>query len=86
MSGGEIFFLILFSVIIGAIIGAIARLLVPGTARFGVIATILVGAVAALAGGLLGQRLGWSGAATTMAQLGLAVVGVLLFRKPSGYR
>lgn len=86
MSGAEIFFLILFSIVIGGIIGAIARLLVPGTARFGVVATILVGAVAALVGGLLGQRFHWSGLVTTMAQIGLAVIGVLIFRKPSSYR
>ena len=86
MTGGEILFLILFSVVIGAVIGAIARLLVPGTARFGVMPTILVGAVAAFVGGFLGKQFQWSGLVTTLAQVGLAVLGVLLFRKPSGYR
>lgn len=86
MNGTEILLLILFSLVIGAVIGAIARLLVPGTARFGVLATILVGAVAALLGGVLGRQFNWSGLITTLAQIALAVVGVLLFRRPSSYR
>ncbi|MFN8148540.1 MAG: GlsB/YeaQ/YmgE family stress response membrane protein [Candidatus Nanopelagicales bacterium] len=86
MSVAEILFTLFFAILIGGVIGAIARLLVPGTARFGVVATIIVGAVAAMAGGFLGNRLHWSGAVTTMAQIGLAVIGVLLFRKPSSYR
>jgi uncharacterized membrane protein YeaQ/YmgE (transglycosylase-associated protein family) len=39
--------------IIGLVIGALARLLVPGRQHIGVLATMLIGIVAALIGGLL---------------------------------
>ena len=39
--------------VIGLVIGALARLLVPGRQHIGLIMTILIGVVAAIAGGLL---------------------------------
>jgi len=39
--------------LIGLVIGALARLLVPGRQHIGLILTILIGIVAALAGGIL---------------------------------
>jgi uncharacterized membrane protein YeaQ/YmgE (transglycosylase-associated protein family) len=39
--------------LIGLVIGALARLLVPGRQHIGVIMTILIGVVAALVGGIL---------------------------------
>lgn len=39
--------------LIGLVIGALARLLVPGRQHIGVIMTILIGIVAALVGGIL---------------------------------
>ena len=39
--------------IIGLVIGALARLLVPGRQHIGLIVTILIGIVAALAGGVI---------------------------------
>lgn len=83
MNIGELIFLVLFSIVIGAIVGALARLLVPGTARFGILPTILIGTVAALIGAWLGHLRGWSGLVTSLVQLGLAVIGVLLVRKPA---
>jgi uncharacterized membrane protein YeaQ/YmgE (transglycosylase-associated protein family) len=44
---------ILIYILAGLIIGALARLIVPGRQRMGVIATILIGVVAAIIGGLL---------------------------------
>jgi uncharacterized membrane protein YeaQ/YmgE (transglycosylase-associated protein family) len=40
-------------VLIGLVIGALARLLVPGPQHIGIIMTILIGVVAALVGGIL---------------------------------
>ncbi|WP_188195382.1 GlsB/YeaQ/YmgE family stress response membrane protein [Nonomuraea sp. SYSU D8015] len=72
---------ILGAIVIGAVIGAIGRLLLPGRQAIGWILTIVVGIVAALLGTLLAQVLGVQ---TTpgidwielVMQVVLAVVGV----------
>lgn len=82
MSPAEVAVALVVSLVVGGLIGALARLLVPGTKRFGVLATIVVGAVAAFFGGVLGHAMGWGSLGTFAAQVLVAVVGVLLFRKP----
>ncbi|GAA1622577.1 GlsB/YeaQ/YmgE family stress response membrane protein [Nonomuraea fuscirosea] len=72
---------ILGAIVIGAVIGAIGRLLLPGRQAIGWILTIVVGIVAALLGTLLAQVLGVE---TTpgidwielVMQVVLAIVGV----------
>ncbi|MEO3875409.1 GlsB/YeaQ/YmgE family stress response membrane protein [Nonomuraea sp. B12E4] len=72
---------ILGAIVIGAVIGAIGRLLLPGRQAIGWILTIVVGIVAALLGTLIAQQLGVK---TTpgidwielVMQVVLAVVGV----------
>lgn len=44
---------VLIYIIAGLVIGALARLIVPGRQRMGVIVTIIIGVVAAVVGGLL---------------------------------
>ncbi|WP_433512934.1 GlsB/YeaQ/YmgE family stress response membrane protein [Nonomuraea sp. CA-143628] len=83
---------ILGAIVIGAVIGALGRLLLPGRQAIGWILTIVVGIVAALVGTLIAQVLG---VATTngidwielVMQVVLAVVGVGLvagLRRGSG--
>ena len=72
---------IISAVIIGIIIGALARLVLPGRQHIGIIATILVGIVAALIGTAIAQGLDvrdtngvdWI---EWLIQIALAVVGV----------
>lgn len=72
---------ILGAIVIGAVVGAIGRLLLPGRQAIGWILTIVVGIVAALLGTLLAQVLGVE---TTpgidwielVMQVVLAIVGV----------
>lgn len=72
---------ILGAIVIGAIIGAVGRLLLPGRQPIGWILTVVVGIVAALIGTALAQVMG---VATTpgidwielLMQIVLAVVGV----------
>ncbi|MET9341530.1 MULTISPECIES: GlsB/YeaQ/YmgE family stress response membrane protein [unclassified Nonomuraea] len=72
---------ILGAIVIGAVVGAIGRLLLPGRQPIGWILTIVVGIVAALIGTALAQVLG---VATTpgidwielVMQVVLAIVGV----------
>ena len=45
--------------LIGLIVGAIAKMLMPGKDPGGFIATILIGIVGALIAGYLGQAMGW---------------------------
>ncbi|MFC4590636.1 GlsB/YeaQ/YmgE family stress response membrane protein [Sphaerisporangium corydalis] len=74
---------ILGAIVIGAIVGALGRLVLPGRQPIGWILTIVVGIVAALIGTALAQVLG---VATTngidwielVMQVVLAVIGVAL--------
>jgi uncharacterized membrane protein YeaQ/YmgE (transglycosylase-associated protein family) len=72
---------ILGAILIGAVIGAIGRLLLPGRQAIGWILTIVVGIVAALIGTVLAQVLGVETTAgidwiELVMQVVLAIVGV----------
>ncbi|MEO5873572.1 MAG: GlsB/YeaQ/YmgE family stress response membrane protein [Streptosporangiaceae bacterium] len=72
---------IITAIVIGAIIGALGRLVLPGRQSIGVLLTVGVGIVAALVGTAIAQSVG---VATTdgidwielVFQVGLAAVGV----------
>lgn len=69
------------AIVVGAVIGSLARLLLPGKQRMSIVATVGVGFVAALLGGLLAEPLGFSNTdgidwIKLAIQVGLAVVGV----------
>ncbi|HXE56533.1 MAG TPA: GlsB/YeaQ/YmgE family stress response membrane protein [Gemmatimonadales bacterium] len=50
---------ILWTIIIGLIVGAIAKLLMPGRDPGGFIVTIILGIVGALLAGFIGRAVGW---------------------------
>ena len=50
---------ILTMIIIGAIVGALAKLIMPGKDPGGVIITILLGIAGSFVAGMLGRALGW---------------------------
>jgi uncharacterized membrane protein YeaQ/YmgE (transglycosylase-associated protein family) len=50
---------ILWTLIIGLIVGAIAKLLMPGRDPGGFLVTMLLGVAGALLAGFLGRALGW---------------------------
>ena len=52
---------ILWTIIIGAIIGAVAKLLTPGRDPGGCIITILLGIAGSFVAGFLGRSMGWYG-------------------------
>ncbi|TDD80399.1 GlsB/YeaQ/YmgE family stress response membrane protein [Actinomadura darangshiensis] len=72
---------IITAIVIGAIIGALGRVLLPGRQPIGVIMTVIVGIIAALIGTAIAQKVG---VATTngidwielVFQIGLAMIGV----------
>ncbi|MFI0417535.1 GlsB/YeaQ/YmgE family stress response membrane protein [Spongiactinospora sp. 9N601] len=82
---------IISAIVIGAIIGALARLIVPGKQNMSWGLTLIVGIVAALLGTLVAQLFG---VATTpgidwielLFQIILAVIGVLIVSRMSAGR
>ena len=70
-------------IVFGLIIGAIAKLLMPGRDPGGIIVTMLLGIVGALLGGFLGRSIGWYGpgeaAGFVMSLIG-AIILLLLYR------
>jgi uncharacterized membrane protein YeaQ/YmgE (transglycosylase-associated protein family) len=77
----EFMWTVIAAVFIGAIVGSLARLFLPGRQNMSMLATITVGFVAALLGGAIAQ---WLGVGDTdgidwiklAIQVGLAMVGV----------
>ncbi|HET6755595.1 MAG TPA: GlsB/YeaQ/YmgE family stress response membrane protein [Jiangellaceae bacterium] len=75
---------IIMAIVIGAIIGALARFVLPGRQNIGMLLTIVIGIVAALLGTWLAQLVG---VATTdgidwieiVFQVGLAAIAIALF-------
>ena len=75
---------IIMAIVIGAIIGALARFVLPGRQNIGILLTIVIGIVAALLGTWMAQQVG---VATTdgidwieiVFQVGLAAVAIALF-------
>jgi uncharacterized membrane protein YeaQ/YmgE (transglycosylase-associated protein family) len=50
---------LLWTLIIGLVVGAIAKLIMPGRDPGGIIVTMLIGVAGAFLAGFLGQSLGW---------------------------
>jgi uncharacterized membrane protein YeaQ/YmgE (transglycosylase-associated protein family) len=74
---------ILSWIVFGLIIGALAKLLMPGRDPGGIIVTIVLGIVGALLGGFLGRAIGFYGpgeaAGFVMSLIG-AILLLLLYR------
>jgi len=71
----------LWTLIIGLVVGAIAKLLMPGKDPGGFIVTMLLGVAGALLAGFLGRAMGWYATAGSGPGIIASVVGaiVLLF-------
>jgi uncharacterized membrane protein YeaQ/YmgE (transglycosylase-associated protein family) len=67
----------------GLVVGALAKLVMPGRDPGGIIVTMLIGIVGALLGGWIGQAVGWygpqDGAGFLMSLLG-AIILLWLYR------
>lgn len=76
-------------ILFGLIVGAIAKLLMPGRDPGGFIITILLGIAGALLGGFLGRAMGWydeGEAAGFLMSLVGAVVLLAIYRMAIGRR
>lgn len=72
---------IIWTIVLGFVIGVIAKLLHPGKENMGFIMTILLGIAGSFTAGLVGQLLGWYQAgegagfiASVIAAIGLLVI------------
>ena len=71
------------TVVVGLIIGALARLVIPGSQPIGALATILCGWIGSIVGGFIGDRVIHAGhLATILLEIGAAALAVVAF---SGY-
>jgi uncharacterized membrane protein YeaQ/YmgE (transglycosylase-associated protein family) len=65
------------TLVVGLIVGAIARLLMPGEQKMGWIMTCLLGVGGSLLAGFVGQALGWYRAGQGVGWIG-SIVGALV--------
>jgi uncharacterized membrane protein YeaQ/YmgE (transglycosylase-associated protein family) len=64
-------------IIFGLIVGALAKLVMPGRDPGGILVTIVLGIVGALLGGWLGRAIGWYGP-NEAAGFIMALIGALI--------
>ncbi|HNT39025.1 MAG TPA: GlsB/YeaQ/YmgE family stress response membrane protein [Rubrivivax sp.] len=73
---------ILGTIVVGLIVGVLARFLLPGEQKMGLILTILLGIGGSLLAGFVGQAMGWyapgQGAGWVASVLGAIVLLVLV--------
>lgn len=76
-------------IVFGLIVGAIAKLVMPGRDPGGIMVTMLLGIVGAVAGGYIGRALGWygpeDGAGFLMSLFG-AIILLFVYRLAIGGR
>ena len=78
---------ILWMLIIGLIVGAIAKLIMPGKDPGGIIVTIILGIAGAFLAGFLGRAMGWYGegdAAGFIASVIGAIILLIIYRLIAG--
>jgi uncharacterized membrane protein YeaQ/YmgE (transglycosylase-associated protein family) len=70
---------LLWWALIGLVIGALARLVLPGEQVIGWLGTIGSGIAGALLGGILGHAFGWGGFGQFVLAIGVAAALIALF-------
>ncbi|HEY7500298.1 MAG TPA: GlsB/YeaQ/YmgE family stress response membrane protein [Vicinamibacterales bacterium] len=68
---------ILSWIVFGLVVGALAKLLMPGDDPGGIIVTILLGIAGALVGGLIGRSMGFYGANESAGYL-MSIAGAII--------
>lgn len=81
---------ILITLIVGLVVGAIAKLLMPGKDPGGIIITMLLGVAGAFIAGFLGRAVGWYDATDSGPGIIASVIGAMillgLYRLATGRR
>jgi uncharacterized membrane protein YeaQ/YmgE (transglycosylase-associated protein family) len=82
---GWALWLLISTLVVGAIIGGLARLVLPGRQDIGILTTIVIGWIGSLVGSLLGRHLFHVGTIlTVLCEIGVAVVLVALASSGAG--
>jgi uncharacterized membrane protein YeaQ/YmgE (transglycosylase-associated protein family) len=68
---------LIIMIVVGLIVGLIARAVMPGRQNMGIILTTILGIVGALVAGFLGRQLGWYAAGQPAGWIA-SVVGALI--------
>lgn len=82
---GWALWLLISAALVGAIIGGLARLVLPGRQDIGILTTIVIGWIGSLIGSLLGRHVfhvGWF--LTVLCEIGVAAVLVALASSRAG--
>lgn len=74
---------ILWMLIIGLVIGAIAKFMMPGKDPGGIVITMLLGVAGSLIAGFLGRSLGWYGTNESAGFIASIIGAIILL---AGYR
>ena len=69
---------ILWTIVLGFVIGVLAKVLHPGKENMGFIATIVLGSAGSFLAGVIGQFLGWYQAGEGAGFIASVIVAVLL--------
>lgn len=69
---------IVWTIVLGFVIGVIAKLLHPGKENMGFLATILLGIAGSFLAGIIGQALGWYQAGEGAGFIASVVVAIIL--------
>lgn len=69
---------IVWTILLGLVVGVIAKLLHPGKENMGFIATILLGVGGSFGAGLIGQAMGWYQAGEGAGFVASVVVAIIL--------
>jgi uncharacterized membrane protein YeaQ/YmgE (transglycosylase-associated protein family) len=77
---------ILWFILVGAVIGVLARLLVPGRNPIGIVLTILVGVAGAILGGVIANALGAGTVIAFIFAVIIAAIGVVILTGAQGGR
>jgi uncharacterized membrane protein YeaQ/YmgE (transglycosylase-associated protein family) len=69
---------IIWTLIIGLVVGALAKLIMPGKDPGGVVVTMLLGVAGSLVAGFLGRALGWYHSAGSGPGIVSSIIGALV--------
>jgi uncharacterized membrane protein YeaQ/YmgE (transglycosylase-associated protein family) len=69
---------ILWSLIVGLVVGAIAKLVMPGKDPGGLVITALLGIVGSVLAGFVGRALGWYSATNSTPGIIASIIGAVI--------
>jgi len=69
---------VIWTIVLGFVIGLIAKLIHPGKENMGIIMTIVIGIAGSLLAGIIGQFLGWYKAGEGAGFIASVIVAIIL--------